>query len=470
MSFENIENVYFIGIGGIGMSALARYFKEQGKNVSGYDKTSTVLTDALIDEGIEIHFADSVNNIPAIIRDSPLNTRDTIHATLVVYTPAIPKDNRELNYFIDNNYIVKKRSEVLGMITENNFTIAVAGTHGKTTTSSMIAHILKSAGINCTAFLGGISKNYQSNFLLSKNASGKNIFVVEADEYDRSFLTLHPDIAVITSMDADHLDIYGDKKYLVDSYRLFAQQLKPEGKLIYKKGLALADLKVHKSEYSLTDHCEYTASEIRIENHRMIFNWNNSSTSIAGLSSEMPGLHNVENAIAAIAVARQLKISSDKISAAMHSYTGVKRRFDYKLQTDKVVYIDDYAHHPEELRACISSTRELYPGRKITGIFQPHLFSRTRDFLDGFVKSLSMLDSLILLDIYPARELPMPGVTSKLIYDKVSISDKVLCSMDDVLNELNKRKIDVLLTLGAGDIDQLVGPIKGQLEKKYSHV
>ncbi len=470
MSFENIENVYFIGIGGIGMSALARYFNAQGKVVSGYDKTSTVLTDELIDEGINIHFSDNIRNIPAAIRHSQLNPQDVIHNTLIIYTPAVPKSHSELNYFLDNEYTVKKRAEVLGMITENNFTIAVAGTHGKTTTSSMIAHILKSSGVNCTAFLGGISKNYHSNLLLSKDPSKKNIFVVEADEYDRSFLTLHPDVAVITSMDADHLDIYGDKKYLEDSYRLFAQQLKPGGKLIYKKGLPLDDLKVKKAEYSLTNHCDYSASDIRIENHKMHFDWNNSSSSIRDLSSEMPGMHNVENAVAAIAAARQLDISAEKISAAMHSYTGVKRRFDYQLQTDKVVFIDDYAHHPEELRACISSTRELYPGRKLTGIFQPHLYSRTRDFVDGFANSLSMLDSLILFDIYPARELPIPGITSEVIFEKVTIKDKVLCTANDVLNELNKRNVDVLLTLGAGDIDQLVLPIKHQLEKKYNHV
>jgi UDP-N-acetylmuramate--alanine ligase len=306
--------------------------------------------------------------------------------------------------------------------------------------------------------------------LLAKNVTGKSIFVVEADEYDRSFLTLHPDISVITSMDADHLDIYGDKKFLEDSYRLFAQQLKPGGKLIHKKGLPLNDLDLKQAEYSLTNHCDYSASDIRIENHQYYFNWQNSSTTIPDLSSEMPGKHNVENAVAAIAVARQLGISPEKISTAMHSYSGVKRRFDYKLKTGRVVFIDDYAHHPEELRACISSARELYPDKKLTGIFQPHLYSRTRDFADGFAKSLSMLDALILLDIYPARELPLKGVTSGMILEKVSIKDKMICPKEDVLNELSKRKIEVLLTLGAGDIDQLVLPIKNFLEKKYQDV
>jgi UDP-N-acetylmuramate--alanine ligase len=466
VSFEHIHNIYFIGIGGIGMSALARYFKAEGKFVAGYDKTPTVLTDEMIDEGIEIHFEDDVHNIPSSLRHKDL----VLHNTLVVYTPAIPKDSAELNYFIENNYPLKKRSEVLGMITKNNFTIAVAGTHGKTTTSSMVAHLLRSSGIDCTAFLGGISRNYHSNLLLSKESSEKNIFVVEADEYDRSFLTLHPDIAIITSMDADHLDIYGDKKFLEESYRLFAQQLKPGGKLIYKKGLPLDDLHLNSAEYSLTGACDYSASGIEIKNHRYYFNWNNSSLSIPGLSSEMPGKHNVENAVAAIAAVRQLGVSPEKISTGIHSYTGVKRRFDYRLKTDDMVFIDDYAHHPEELRACISSVRELYPGKKITGIFQPHLFSRTRDFADGFAKSLSMLDSLILLNIYPARELPIEGVTSEMILEKVTIQDKMICADEDVLNVLSKRKIDVLVTLGAGDIDQLVSPIKNLLEKNSRHV
>ncbi len=462
MSFEKINHVYFIGIGGIGMSALARYFNAQGKIVSGYDKTSTPLTDELIDEGIEIHFEDNIERIPAAFRNVQLSK----HHTLVVYTPAIPKSHSELNYFIDNKFTVKKRSEVLGMITENTFTIAVAGTHGKTTTSSMIAHLLKSSGVDCTAFMGGISKNFHSNLLLSKSDPSKNIFVVEADEYDRSFLTLHPDIAVITSMDADHLDIYGDKKYLEESYRLFAQQLKPGGKLIYKKGLPLNDLQLTHAAYSLEGKADYSASEIRIQNHKYHFNWNNSSTSIHDLSSMMPGLHNVENAIAAIAVARQVGATPEKISAAIHSYTGVKRRFDYQVNTKDVVYIDDYAHHPEELRACIASVKELYPEKRLTGIFQPHLFSRTKDFVDGFAKSLSMLDALILLDIYPARELPMPGVTSQIIFDKVTIKDKQMCSLDDAVDVLKKRNVEVLLTLGAGDIDQLVLPIKHYLEKR----
>jgi len=460
MSFENVHNVYFIGIGGIGMSALARFFKAQDKTVAGYDKTSTPLTDELIDEGIEVHFNDHVTSIPHILRTTEFSKDNT----LVIYTPAVPKDHTELNYFIDNGFEVKKRSEVLGMITANHFTIAVAGTHGKTTTSSMIAHLLTASGVECTAFLGGISKNYHSNLLLPKNDTGNSVFVVEADEYDRSFLQLYPDIAIITSMDADHLDIYGDKKFLEQSYRLFAQQVKPGGKLIYKKGLPLDDLKG--MTYAMFNPCDYFASDVRIENHQYYFNWNNSSSSISNLSTEMPGLHNIENAVAAIAAARQMNVSSEHILAAMHSYHGVKRRFDYQVKKGNVVYIDDYAHHPEELRACIAAAHALYPEKKITGIFQPHLYSRTRDFADEFAKSLSMLDALLLLDIYPARELPIEGVTSEMIFEKVTIQDKTLCTLDNVPDILKGKEVEVLLTLGAGDIDQLVIPIKKELEKR----
>ncbi len=462
MSFEKINNVYFLGIGGIGMSALARYFKAQGKIVSGYDKTPTTLTDELIAEGISVHFIDSI----AVAQLQTSNLKDT---TLVIYTPAVPKDLIELNYFLSNGFDVKKRSEVLGMITENHYTIAVAGTHGKTTTSSMIAHILKHSGTDCTAFLGGIAKNYDSNFLLGKGK--KSIVVVEADEYDRSFLTLHPDVAVITSMDADHLDIYGDSGQLVDSYRSFAKQLKKGGMLFYKSGLQLEDLELGKSTYSLTATADYSPKNLRIENHRYHFDFKNTEDTIKDISSQLAGAHNVENALAAIAVAKHIGIPKNKIKEALETYTGVKRRFDYQVQppTSNVVYIDDYAHHPEELRACISSARELYPGKKITGIFQPHLFSRTRDFAEGFGRSLSLLDELILLDIYPAREKPIAGVNSGMLLKDVTIKNKMPCRKEDVLEELEKRNIEVLLTLGAGDIDTLVVPIRHYLMKKYAN-
>ena len=452
MELDNLKSVYFIGIGGIGMSSLARFFHALGKKVSGYDKTQTSLTDELVHEGIEVHFDDKGNNLNKEYPDK--------NSCLVVYTPAIPKDHGELNFFQKNNFNVMKRSEVLGMITKNHFTIAVAGTHGKTTTSSMIAHILRSSGINCTAFLGGISKNYSSNLLLSTGKFGESTIVVEADEYDRSFLTLHPDIAVITSMDADHLDIYGDKNYMEDSYRMFAGQVKQNGLLLSRSGLPIGKVNAAQKHYSLEGESEYSATDIVVKDHRYFFNWHGPAYEIENLSTQMPGRHNVENVAAAIAVASNLNIPREKISKGVHSYTGVKRRFDYQVESGNTVYIDDYAHHPEELRACIMSAKELYKGKKITGIFQPHLFTRTRDFAEGFGKSLSLLDELILLDIYPARELPIEGVTSKMIFDRVSIPNKTMCRKDDVLAQMKGRKVEVLLTLGAGDIDQLVDPLR----------
>ncbi len=440
------------------MSAIARYFKSIGKDVSGYDKTPTPLTDELQAEGISVHFTDDLSKASAIYSD--IKSKDNV---LVVYTPAIPKDHSEWNFFKDNNYDLKKRSEVLGMITKSSYTIGIAGTHGKTTTSSMVAHILKSAGLNCTAFLGGITKNYKTNLLLG-NSIGKKYTVVEADEYDRSFLALYPDLAVITSMDADHLDIYGDHSYMIESYRLFAQQVKPGGRLIHKSGLQLSDLAVDKKTYSIEGEADFKGENIHITDHRYHFNWKSAEALITDLTSEMPGLHNVENAVAAIAVAMHLGIANDTIKSALATYNGVKRRFDYQLRTSDCVYIDDYAHHPEELRACISSVKELYPGKRITGIFQPHLYSRTRDFAEGFAKSLSMLDCLILLDIYPARELPIPGITSEIIFNDVTC-EKYQCSKEIALQVLEEHPSDVVLTLGAGDIDQLVQPIKQQLLK-----
>lgn len=457
MNIEKLNNVYFIGIGGIGMSALARYFKAIGKQVSGYDKTATPLTDELVREGIDVHFTDAVSSIPEGIR----NDVASIETTLVVYTPAVPKDHQELNFLRTAGFRIMKRSEVLGLITQNTRTIAVAGTHGKTTTSSLVAHLLRFAGIDCSAFLGGITKNYNTNLLIGSGKE-KSVVVVEADEYDRSFLTLFPDIAVITSMDADHLDIYGDKNYMEESYRLFAEQLKPGGKLIYKKGLPLGHAPEQRvySDYSAGEPADFSAGDIRIENHRYHFTWKDKNGSIPDLTSEMPGMHNVENSVAAIAVAKQLGIPDEKIRQGLAAYTGVKRRFDFQVRNDKVIYIDDYAHHPEELRACIASARELYPGKRIMGVFQPHLFSRTRDFLDGFAASLSMLDDLVLLDIYPAREKPIPGVDSKLILEKVTLQKKSIAKMSDFPWVLKDHEFDVLLTLGAGDIDQLVDPIR----------
>lgn len=457
MTLNNFNNFYFIGIGGIGMSALARYFKSLGKNVAGYDRTSTLLTDELITEGINIHFEENVNLIPKIY---------LIEDTLIVYTPAIPQSHEELSYFRNNKFLVKKRSEVLGLITENSFTIAVAGTHGKTTTSSIITHILKSANLNCTAFLGGITKNYNTNLILShnKNTSDKSYTVVEADEYDRSFLMLQPNIGIITSMDADHLDIYGSKEQMETSYKAFADKI--SDKLIIKAGL---DIKKEHVSYSIDKAAEYHTKNIKVINHQYIFDVQSPTSYMSDLTLGLPGIHNVENALAAVAVAQELDIKEEIIRPALLSYKGVKRRFDYQIQTESLVFLDDYAHHPEELKACIKSVRELYPTKKITGIFQPHLYTRTRDFAEEFAESLSILDELIMLDIYPARELPIEGVTSKMILDKVRCKNKKLLSKNQLLEELHKQKIEVLLTLGAGDIDQLVELIKEILIKKITN-
>ncbi len=479
MELNKIQYIYFLGIGGIGMSALARYFNTMGKSVSGYDKTPTKLTDQLISEGIEIHFEDNLNLISENFKSQKPNLKSQI---LIVYTPAIPKDHKELNYFTENNFNIKKRAQVLGMITETSYTIGVAGTHGKTTTSSLIAHILKCADLDPSAFLGGITQNYGTNLLLSKNlkitdlkhavngdASSKssNITVVEADEYDRSFLTLHPEIAVITSVDADHLDIYGDKKYMEESYSLFASQVK--SKLILKKSIVnnIASGK-NAVTYSVSDTtADYFAQNIKIENAAYHYEVATPSGVFKNMSLGLPGLHNVENSIAAIAAACIMNISEITIREALKTFRGVKRRFDYQIKTDKLVYIDDYAHHPEELKACINSAKEMYPGKKITGIFQPHLYSRTRDFSDDFAKSLDLLDECILMEIYPAREQPIEGVNSKMLLDKMKSSNKIICQKNDLVKEVSKRKLDVLLTLGAGDIDTFVEPLKNALTKLY---
>jgi len=458
MDLKKYRMVYFIGIGGIGMSALARYFKSLGLEISGYDRVSTSLNDELETEGMKIHFEDSINRIPVSIIDN--TNRDQV---LIIYTPAIPSNHSELNYFRNNNYQIYKRSEVLGEITKSKFSIAVAGTHGKTTTSSIIAHILKYSGKDCTAFLGGITKNYNSNFLLANKGNENSPVVVEADEYDKSFLTLHPDIAVITSMDADHLDIYGDKNMLEENYRKFSRQVKSTGKLFAKQGLGF---KENSYSYSINTDADFKAKNIEINNHQYVFDVEGILGSINGLSLGLPGIHNVENALAATAVAQYLGIENNIIKEALKSYSGVKRRFDLRFCSEETVYIDDYAHHPEELRACIQSVKELYPNRRITGIFQPHLFTRTRDFVDGFAKSLSMLDELILMNIYPARELSIEGITSEIILDKVTIPNKRILSDKEILKEIENTKTDVLLTLGAGDIDKLVEPIEHILKDK----
>ncbi|MBN8696629.1 MAG: UDP-N-acetylmuramate--L-alanine ligase [Bacteroidetes bacterium] len=464
MNLKSIHNVYFLGIGGIGMSALARYFNAMGKKVSGYDKTATKLTNELVEEGIKIHFEDNIQFIsPEIINDK--------ENTLVVYTPAVPADHSEFVYLKEKGYTIKKRAEVLGLITLHSRTIAIAGTHGKTTTSSLVAHILKTAQVDPSAFLGGIAQNYNTNLLLSsslesnKEATEKNYVVVEADEYDRSFLTLHPEIAVITSVDADHLDIYGDVKFVEESFSMFANLV--SSKLILKKTI-VEKVKTGKAviSYSVDDaSANYFASNIKIEDGLYHYEIHTPSGVFKNMSLGLPGKHNVENSIAATAIACELGIEENVIRTALASFKGVKRRFDYHIKTKELVFIDDYAHHPEELKATISSAKEMFPGKKITGIFQPHLFSRTRDFAKEFAASLDLLDECILMEIYPARELPIEGVNSQMLINLMNSKHKRICQKNELVDAVAKEKIEVLLTMGAGDIDTFVEPIKKAILK-----
>jgi len=449
MELRNIQRVYLVGIGGIGMSGLARYFNHLGCTVCGYDKTSTILTNGLQNEGMQIVFEDKVELIPA-----EFHTADA--ATLVIYTPAIPKDSAILNFFKSQGFDLQKRSQVLGILSKGMFTVAVAGTHGKTTTSTMVAHILKASGIDCSAFLGGISSNYNTNMLIGKS----DVIVVEADEYDRSFLTLHPDISIITSMDADHLDIYGDHSRLTDSFKQFASQLKPGGKLIRRKDLDLNG----GVTYTIQGEADAYTQNIRVENGSFFFDFKNSQVEIKDIELGIAGTHNIENAVAAIQAALYLDIAPEKIHDALASFRGVKRRFEYILKTDKHIYIDDYAHHPEELRACISSVKRLYPNKKLTTIFQPHLFTRTRDFVDGFAEVLDMSDEVLLLDIYPARELPIPGVDSNMILSRMKLANKRICGKQESVDMIRNEQPELLLTVGAGDIDTLVEPLKQVLQ------
>ncbi len=463
MNIKNLHTVYFLGVGGIGMSAIARYFNSLDCKVLGYDKTKTTLTGQLESEGISIHYAEDINQIPGPIKQQE-------EGTLVVYTPAIPDDNKEFQYLTEQGVRLYKRSEVLGLISENYFTIAVAGTHGKTTTSSIIAHILNECGVNCIAFLGGISLNFNSNLLLSKDAT---VMVVEADEFDRSFLMLSPDIALITSIDADHLDVYGDKEKMKNAYSEFVNKIKPDGKLISKQdyiNVLGTRSDIETTSYSVTEVAGTSASNIIVKDGDYYVDINYNTSVIKNVKIGLPGIHNVENAVGAFAIADKLGIDQLKIKEALSSYKGVQRRFETHIKTDQIVYIDDYAHHPSELEMCIKSANELYPDKKITGIFQPHLYSRTRDFVDEFATSLSLLDELILMDIYPARELPIEGVTSEIILNKVTINDKSVVTKEELLNVLSEKNIEVLLTLGAGDIDVFVQPIKEQLTKRLEKV
>ncbi len=459
MQIKDYKYIYFLGIGGIGMSALARWFRVNGFEVAGYDRTQTLLTDTLNSEGIQVHFEDATDLIPVEFLQNP-------DKTLVVYTPAIPKDHSEYIYLINNNFTLKKRSQVLGLIAGGMFTIGVAGTHGKTTTSSMTAHLLRHSGVNCAAFLGGITQNYGTNMLL--NTPTENLSqvpcVVEADEFDRSFLTLFPDIAIVTSTDADHLDIYGSHESVLESFSAYVGQIKPTGKLFMKKGLSLAPKTTAKvEEYGLHEG-EYHAQHIRIEDACFIFDIVHPQGIIKEVKLKVPGFHNVENAIAASAVGLAVGLSGDQIRTAIETFGGVKRRFEYYLKTERKVLIDDYAHHPAEVQAFLSSLKALYPNRHVTAIFQPHLYSRTRDFATEFAQSLSLADSVVLLDIYPARELPIEGVNSDLIFDHIT-GDKTQCLKSDLVNVIKNRTTDVVATIGAGDIDTYIEAIKKVLEE-----
>lgn len=445
MTLDTIKSVYFVGIGGIGMSAIARYFRNRGCVVSGYDKTKTALTTLLEEEGMLISYDDDTKTLPAELQANDVEL-------LVVYTPAIPRDSKILNYFQNQGFALKKRSEVLGIISRGQFCIAVAGTHGKTTTSSIIAHILTDTGFGCTAFLGGIATNFNSNFVLGNN----DVVVVEADEYDRSFLTLNPDIAVITSMDADHLDIYGDESQLHDSFKLFAARLKDSGTLFVKSGLPMDA----GTSYGINNEPGISASNIRVENARFLFDYSDGVIKIEDIEMLLPGRHNIENAVAAIAVALKLGISADLIKKAVANFKGVKRRFEYIVNNPDTIYIDDYAHHPEELRACFDAVRELYPAKKLTVVFQPHLFTRTRDFAEGFAEVLSSVDELLLLDIYPAREQPLEGIDSAYLLDKITLDQKAIYEKAGVLDAIIAKQPELLVTVGAGDIDTLVQPLK----------
>ncbi len=452
------NNIYFVGIGGIGMSNLARYFLSRGKRVGGYDRTPTALTELLRKEGAVIHYEDDIHAVPEEFMVAA--------QTLVVYTPAVPATHRELTFFRENGFTLMKRSQVLGEITRTSDAICVAGTHGKTTVSSMTAHLLRQSHVDCNAFLGGILKNYDSNLLLSDHS---NITVAEADEYDRSFHWLRPWIAIITSADPDHLDIYGTEEAYRESFEHFTSLIRPQGWLILKKGTQLTP-RVHDTvtirSYSATEG-DYHAENIRIGNGEIIFDYVSPTGRIADISLGVPVKINIENSVAAIAAAELCGVTPAEISTAMQSFGGAKRRFDFHLKTSAIVFIDDYAHHPQELSAAIESIRALYPDKKVTAVFQPHLYTRTRDFAAQFAQSLSLLDDVILLDIYPAREEPIEGVTSQLIFDRITSREKIRCTTSELTELLRHKPVEVLVTFGAGDIDLLLPEIESLLRKKY---
>lgn len=460
MNIETIKSVYFVGAGGIGMSALVRYFLSKGKNVAGYDKTPSDLTETLIKEGADIHYDDDICLIPDYCKDK--------ESTLVVFTPAIPDTHSELSYFRNNVFEIMKRAQVLGIITKSSRGLCVAGTHGKTTTSSMLAHLLKQSHVDCNAFLGGILKNYNSNLMLSDKS---DLTVVEADEYDRSFHWLSPYMAVITAVDPDHLDIYGTEDAYRESFEHFTSLIRSGGVLLLKKGVNIKprlNENVRMYTYSASDGGDFHAKNIRIGNGEIIFDFYGPEVEIKDVSLGVPVKINIENGVAAMALAFLNGVTEEEIRKGMASFEGPARRFDFHLKKDDIVLLDDYAHHPAELKASIISVKELYAGKRITGIFQPHLYSRTRDFASDFASSLSLLDELVLLDIYPAREEPIPGVTSEIIFKDVTISDKHLIKKEELLDYIksNLSTFEVVVMLGAGNIDRLIEPVKQILENR----
>lgn len=458
MNIETIQSVYFVGAGGIGMSALIRYFLSLGKRVAGYDRTSSELTARLVEEGAVIHYEEDVNQIPEWCRDAA--------TTLIVYTPAIPNEHAELNYFRTNGFEIHKRAQVLGIITRSSKALCVAGTHGKTTTSTMAAHLLQQSHVGCTAFLGGISKNYGTNLLLSQESP---YTVIEADEFDRSFHWLSPYMSVITATDPDHLDIYGTQEAYLESFRHYTTLIQPGGALILHEGLALQpDVQSGVKVYTYSrDHGDFHAENIRIGGGDIYVDFVAPDTRICDVQLGVPVSINIDNGVAAMALAHLNGVTDEEIKRGMASFRGVDRRFDFKLKTDRIVFLSDYAHHPAEIAQSVRSIRELYQDKKITAIFQPHLYTRTRDFYHEFADSLSLLDEVILTDIYPAREEPIPGVSSQLIYDQLRPGiEKCLCRKEDVLALLETKDIEVLIVLGAGDMDNYVPQITRLLEQR----
>lgn len=458
MNINTIKAVYFIGAGGIGMSALVRYFLSKGKKVGGYDRTPSELTEKLKEEGADIHYEENTDLIPADFREAT--------TTLVVYTPAIPAEHKELIYFRNNGFEIQKRAQVLGMLTRTEKGMCVAGTHGKTTTSTMAAHLLHQSHVKCNAFLGGISKNYGTNLLLDEESP---YVVIEADEFDRSFHWLTPYATVITAVDSDHLDIYGTREAYLESFRKYTSLIRPDGYLIIKKGLELVpDVQPGVTIYTYsTEEGDFHAENIRIANGEICFDYVSPLGNIQDIQLGVPVYVNIENGVAAMALAQIGGADAEEIRKAMASFNGVDRRFDFKLKTDRMVFLSDYAHHPAEIKQSVSSIRTLYPDKKITVVFQPHLYTRTRDFYKEFADSLSLLDEVILLDIYPARELPIPGVSSQLIYDHLRPGiQKSLCKKEDLMNVLAGKTLEVLITLGAGDIENYVPQIYEMLKDK----